>query len=781
MSTLDTPLGGVQVVDTATGLAGSYATYLLRQMGARVVRVATPDAAASSPAAVYQALNAGKAVVSIEPDADAACTELEGMLADAQLLFTDEASPFFRLITDRWPEWKSACPGLSLIHSRGTPPEWGQTAGSETSLHASALSGVSAIIGEPDRAPLGLPYDMIFFLAGAHLASAALYSVMSCEEGGRGQLVEVDASEVAAQGVMVPRINDLISGSSTYVRTGRRSPGAMVGIYPWGIYPCADGYVVLVCHKQRWPTLLEMLGRPAWGNDERFEDYFAIGQKYAEVVDGFLCASLSKLTRAELFERARRVGFTLGPLLSVDLALTSPHVVERQSRETISVGGCTADIVAHPYHVRSVGSGGQITQPQTSKTGRRPVGVSTGGFLSGVRVVDFAWNWAGPMVGAGLADLGAEVIRVEHRGRLDNARTRKRPSVNGREVEGPLEEVSYYFHQNNRGKLGVTLDMGDPRGSELIRDLIKCSDMILENYTPGTFERHGISYDDLAQENPRLIWLSMTSFGRTGPYSGIRTYAPIMSALAGLEALIGYEGEPPVGALGYSFGDICGGSHGMLAALSAIRHARLTGQGQFVDFSLVESQMSLLIEPMLEWQLDGQLPGTQGFRHPRVAPQGNFRCGGSNAWVAISVETTDQWLALAELVAPALAADPALADASGRQQRHLEIEAAISAWVGQRSREDVIDTLGRRSISVTPVKTASDVARDWSPDAYVEVSHPVTGADRVMPLPWQFNGARPIPARAAPLVGEHTREVLEDILGLPPADVDALLESPATQ
>ncbi len=780
MSALDIPLSGVRVVDTATGLAGSYATYLLRQMGAQVTRVITPAAAELSPAPVYQVLSAGKAVVSVDPDGEASHLELERMLAGAQFLFTDEASPFLATARDRWQEWSSANPGLSLIHSRGTPPEWGQAAGAETSLHASALSGVSAIIGEPDRAPLGLPYDMVFFLAGAHLAGAAIFSLMHCEAGGRGQLVDVDASEVAAQGVMVPRINDLISRSSTYGRTGRRSPGAMVGIYPWGIYPCADGYVVLVCHKHRWATLLEMLDRPAWGNDERFDDYFSIGLKYADEVDKLLCASLSKLTRAELFERARRVGFTLGPLLSVDEALANPHITERQSRETITVGGCTADIVAHPYHVRSAPSDGQVAPRSRSETSHRPVEASGGGVLSGVRVVDFAWNWAGPMVGAGLADLGAEVIRVEHRGRLDNTRTRRRPSVNGREVEGALEEVSYYFHQNNRGKLGVTLNMGDPRGSELIRDLIKSSDMILENYTPGTFERRGISYDDLARENPRLIWLSMTSFGRTGPYSGIRTYAPIMSALAGLEALIGYEGEPPVGALGYSFGDICGGSHGLVVALGAIRHARLTGQGQFVDFSLVESQMSLLIEPMLEWQLDGRVPGTQGFRHPRVAPHGNFRCSGRDEWVAISVETTDQWVALADLVAPALAADPQLADVRGRQERRGEIEAAVSAWVGQRSREEVIDTLSRRSITVTPVRDANDLARDWPPDAYAELEHPVTGLDRVMPLPWQFNGARPTPRRAAPLVGEHTREVLEGILGLAAGDVEALLKSPAT-
>jgi crotonobetainyl-CoA:carnitine CoA-transferase CaiB-like acyl-CoA transferase len=386
------------------------------------------------------------------------------------------------------------------------------------------------------------------------------------------------------------------------------------------------------------------------------------------------------------------------------------------------------------------------------------------------------------MVGAALADMGAEVIRIEHRDRLDNSRFRARPAVHGKTVGGPLEEVSYYFHQNNRGKMGVTFNIKDAQGARLVAELIGGSDLVVENFTPGVFERAGLGFAEMSRANPRLVWLSMTSAGHTGPLSGIRTYAPIMSALAGLESLVGYDGEAPVGMLGYSFGDVNGGAHAIAVALAALYHARVTGTGQLVDFSLTETQMSVLMEPMAEMALGAPVPASQGMRHPALCPHGHYRCAGDDAWLALSVAGDEEWRRLAALVDPSrtgVGAGPG--DAGWRHAHRPEIDAAIGSWTGARERDAAVAVLQALDLAATPVLSSDELARDWPADGYFELPHPVTGPDRVLTVPWHMSATPAKPPRPAPTVGEHTRLVLERILGRTPAQADALLASAATR
>jgi crotonobetainyl-CoA:carnitine CoA-transferase CaiB-like acyl-CoA transferase len=379
-----------------------------------------------------------------------------------------------------------------------------------------------------------------------------------------------------------------------------------------------------------------------------------------------------------------------------------------------------------------------------------------------------------------LADLGADVVKVEHRGRLDNARLRARPLVNGVPLEGDPRELSLSFHQHNRGKRGFTLDIKDPRGAELFKELAQHSDIVIENLTPGVFDRAGVGYQDIASLNPRIIWLAASSAGQHGPLAGMRAYAPIMTAMAGLEALVGYEDDAVVGMLGCGLGDPNAGSHGLLAVLSALRARAQTGRGQYIDMSQIEAAAAVLVEPLVNAQFRGSQPEPWGFTHPSLAPHGHFCCKGDDLWVAIAAADDPMWKRLANVVGGALSEERwAQAGLEARQQHRRLIHAAIEDWARQRTRDDVIDSLRAADVAVAPVLGLGE-AMEVFDSALAHVDHPVTGAERIAPVAWDFSETPARVARPAPMVGQHTEEILGDLLGYADAEVASLCRSPAT-
>lgn len=810
MGQTSSALAGLRIVDAAEFICGPYAARLLSDMGAQVLKVETGEGDGSrlhgpfpqgqeSPAnsALFHLMNAGKRIAAARNPA-----QVRPWLAAADVVICSRGAACGDWIFEHSEALMRDHPRLIIAHVEGTPQAWGAASASDCSLHAAALGGVSTLIGDPDKAPLVPPYDLLEYLVGANLAAAVLAAVHARDETSQGQIVRLSASDVVAHNVMTPRVADLMNGQSAFLRSGRRNTGAMGGIFPWGLYPCGDGYIVLVSHaKKNWQALLSILGNPSWSQDPRFADPQEIARLYADEVDELLCQELRRFTRAQLFELAKDKPISLGPAQTIRDTLESTHLQARRSLSTLPVGDQEIRYIKRPFLFSrtpvpeassppvEVGSGSvwnPIADGGEAPRSHRWHGANSPargrGILAGLRVVDFSWNWAGPMVGAALADLGAEVIRLEHRDRLDSARTRARPQRHGKPVEGPIEEVSFYFHQNNRGKLGATLDMKHPEGKRVLRQLLEQADVVIENFTPDVFQRAGLDYETIASKNPSLVWLSMTSAGHFGPLSGIRTYAPVMSALAGLESIIGYEGDDPVGMLAFALGDSSGGAHALTATLAALRQVRCTGRGQFIDFSLTESLMALLAEPMAEIELTGQEPPVQGMRHHRLAPHGNYPCSDGH-YIALSVQDAVQWRRLAGLVSPDdLARDERLGNVQARQAARHQIDAAITAWTRQHDRDTAVARLQALGLAATPVLTPDELARDWPPQQRVVVNHPVVGEQWVLQLPWHLSRtpAAP-PPRSAPTVGQHTRYVLENVLGYSEEQATALMASGATR
>ena len=400
--------------------------------------------------------------------------------------------------------------------------------------------------------------------------------------------------------------------------------------------------------------------------------------------------------------------------------------------------------------------------------------------LTGYRVLDFTWVWSGPMMTAILAEFGAEVIKIEHGKRLDNSRLRGRPIVNGAPLDGPSIELNPYFHQTNHGKLSITLNLKDRRAIDLVYELARKSHIVVENLSVGALKRVGLGYEDFAAINPRIIYLSMSAAGQTGPLRDMRAYAPIMSSYTGLEALVGYPGEAPTGMLNFGYGDPNAGVHALVALLGAIWHEQRTGEGQYIDMSQMEALLSVMAEPLIDQLWNGRKAAPRGNAHPRYAPHGIYPAKGNDQWVAIAVTDNEQWQSLRTLIGnPAWAAEPAFDSAKGRVERRQDLDHRLALWTVEQPRDVLVERLQKVGVAAAPVL---GIEEQWEHPHFVsrglrhEVIHPHFGREWLYAAPWRMSDTPPQIKSSAPILGEHNHYVFCDLLGLAPSEVEKLAD-----
>jgi len=401
--------------------------------------------------------------------------------------------------------------------------------------------------------------------------------------------------------------------------------------------------------------------------------------------------------------------------------------------------------------------------------------------LSNYRVIDFGTAWAGPMAAQLLADLGAEVIKVESRTRLDGLRL-GRPIV-GEDIAGGdrglWPELQPVFHGINRNKLSVTLNLKTPEGLRLARELIARSDVVMNNYSPGVLERLGLDYAQLRQLRPDIILVSMPSVGETGPLRDILAYAPIIQALSGLMSLVGYtEEEPLVGELQAPWSNVVAALHAALAAVAALRRRSLTGEGQFIEVAQLEATTSMLGEAILGYQMTGRAARPQGNYDPDFAPHNNYPCAGEDQWVSIAVRTEDEWQAFCRALGhPEWTRDPSFADKSRRLQHIQELDQRVRSWTERHSAQEITDLLQRHGVAAMPVMNIADQFADphlQERQAYVDIEHPHVGVEWLYGMSWRLSGTPGSVRAPAPLLGQHNEYVFRQILGLPAPELERL-------
>ena len=396
----------------------------------------------------------------------------------------------------------------------------------------------------------------------------------------------------------------------------------------------------------------------------------------------------------------------------------------------------------------------------------------TGGPLSGVRVVDMTWAWAGPHGTQLLAMMGAEVIKVESRARLDHSRLRS--LMGGAMKSGP--DDSPVFNDLNLNKLSLTLDLRKEAARDLLGRLVSQSDVLAQNMRPGVMDRLGLGYDELARGKPDLIMLSQSAVGSTGPERAYAGYAPTFSSLAGIADLTGYPDGPPM-PLGGSV-DLRVGTAGALAVIAALYRRRRTGEGQHIDLSSTDVISSMMGEAFLEHSMNGRVPLRRGNRHDVMAPHGCYACAGDERWVSIAVGSDAEWAALKNAIGDPALEDDIYAGSAERWQNQDSLDAIVEAWTRPREVGAVVKALQAVGVPAMRVLAEDSIADDPHVAArgFIEtVEHPKVGRRRVVGAPWKFDSGDVGIRRPAPLLGQHNDHVLRGILDLSRDEIERLI------
>lgn len=387
------------------------------------------------------------------------------------------------------------------------------------------------------------------------------------------------------------------------------------------------------------------------------------------------------------------------------------------------------------------------------------------GPLAGVRVLAFTKVWAGPYTGKYLAHLGAEVIKVESMTNLDEMRAYGGVDIN----------AAPYFLSINQEVLSVQVNMKTPEGLALVKQMVAQCDVVIDNIRQGAMERSGLDYDSLKAIKPDIIQLSLKMWGTEGPLAYQTGYAPCFAALAGLNYLVGHEGEVPRG-MNIRYGDSTAGAYAALAIVAALHHRESTGEGQFIDLSAVEAMTSLIGDSLLAWSVTGEVPQADGNYHAEMCPHSAYPCA-DGEWISIAVGDEDEWAALCGELA--LEAAPSHATLAGRQADRHAIDAEIAARTNARDASQLGEALRAAGVPAFRSQSSIDLCSDdlmWSRGSYRMVSDHRTGSRPIIGPPWRITPDEAQIERGAPLLGEHNDYVYGELLGLPPGDIAGLIE-----
>ncbi len=768
-------LKGIRVVELAETVAGEYCGKLLADFGAEVIKVEAPGrgsptramapilAAGPEGSALFAYLNTNKRSVVLD-DAD----RLHELIGTADAVIEDRASG--------WSERHPSVVFCSITRfGNGAPAELGN-AKSINVFHASGWGYHTPSHADPARPPLQGPGRfLVDYEAGLDAALCVASSLFGRLHTGQGEFIDVSQHAVLASRA------DCILGrfiTGEVPAEGHRGDYDQAG--PAALFACADGFVYLyITSRAHWRGVKELMGHPDW-LDAFEDDWLEFGvnaEKVATFQRGF-ATWVRALAKESAADRAQRLGVPLVAVNGADDLHRSPQYRHRGFFQGVShpVLGHAAyatvpyALSASPARITSAAPAlGQHTalvldrldSPRTPPSVKapqlKPPKRPRGGPLEGVRVVELTKVWAGPYAGKMLAMLGAEVIKVETVTAPEEMRAYGGTDIN----HAP------YFLSINPEILSVDLDIKSAEGMARLRELIARSDIVINNLRPGAMERQGLGYEQLTAIKPDIISVSIKMWGNDGPLGHQTGYAPCFAALAGLASLVGYAGGPPRGT-SMRYGDSTVGAAAAYAAVVALLHRELSGAGQFVDVSAVETLSSMIGDCLLEQSLTGNRLGPNGNRHPDMCPHGCYPCS-TGSWVAVAVANDAEWRGLcAALGAAALSDDTRYATLHERHRHAEALDAELSRLTRNHGAEELAHRLRAAGVPANKSATAIDVIADqrlWDRELYRFVSDHREGQRPILGPPWRMARSPTRIERGAPDLGEDTEYVLRDILG----------------
>ena len=393
--------------------------------------------------------------------------------------------------------------------------------------------------------------------------------------------------------------------------------------------------------------------------------------------------------------------------------------------------------------------------------------------LQGVRVADFGWVLAGPYSTMLLSYLGAEVIKIESRRRIDEQRVAHRAGLSEN------FDASSNFLEINLGKRSVSINLSKQEGADLARRLVAISDVVVENMRPGVMDRLGLGYKDLVKVKPDIIMASISGWGSSGPLREYTAYAPCFASFSGIGHLTGYPDEEP--NTGTSSNDARSGTTAALAVLMALVIRQRTGQGQYIDLSSCEALNSLIGDRIMEYMMTGLSPKRSGNHDAGLSPHGCYRCKGDDKWISIAVATDEEWKALrCTMGHPACLDDVGFTTGAARWENRVRLDALIEDWTSQHEAFELMDLLQSRGVAAVPSFSAEELFSNphlLDRGAITQIHHPMLGTRQAIGPPWKMSATPPTIERTAPLLGEDNHYVLGELLGLSADEIQRLADA----
>ncbi len=763
-------LDGLLVLDLTAGVSGGFATKLLADLGADVVLVESSEGSPLRRHGLFEHLSCGKRSMVLNKEA-----ELAAWLEAADVVVTDGSSPWHATAHEIAGRTQTiVLVDLSPFGRSGPYASW-----RTSDLVTWAMGGYLYFTGAPDRDPIWVPGCQAQLHAGAHAALAALVAVHERETSGRGQRVEV--SELEA-----------VLTAHAWLVSSWAACGLTLARQPCDLIRAADGwvYVMRIVPKE---DLFVLIDRPDLAAENLTVDVPTWHANIPRIFEAVAQWAKDR-TVAEVVELGQLLRVAVTPVLDGPGVLADEQLASRDwwEREgAIAYPGQPYRLSATPSSRRgpapSLGEHSD-DRPMLSNLAtsvpRKTGYVSTTGDnaapLEGLRIIEVTTNWAGPVAGRFLADLGADTIKVEWA---------TRPATRSLFWAGPTQDLqrqphhrAMYFNEMNRNKRGVCIDLSAPDGRKAFLELVKTADVVIENNSARVMPNLGLGYEDLREVNPAIIMVSMSGYGADGPHRDWVAYGANIETTSSLTSITGYpDGQLSRTTLFYA--DPVSGNYAAIAIMAALRHRARTGVGQWIDMSLNECGITFCAEALIELQRTGVTRKPNGNRDPSVAPQGVYRCIGTDNSVALTVHSADDWQRVAKLIGrPDLADDAELRELSERQRRHDELDVAISAWTAGLEQYEVAHALQALGVAAAPVLANWQVLADphvHDRGMYQTIVHPVVGAYPTTTWPWRFDRTPARLTRPAPLFAQHNREVLREA-GLDEAAIDALYASGTT-
>jgi len=782
-------LSHLRIVEIGSAAATSYCARLFADFGADVQKVEPPQGdplrrtaplTLSGQSAWFAFLNFNKSSVVLDGSDALAASRLRELIADCDILLDGRGLNAADCPAIDLDAIKRDNPGLihldlSWFGDRGPYADF-----AATDCTIRALTGLVKLVGPEQGPPMHAPDFQTGILGGLWGFIAASSSVLGRMQDGRGRsshLSLFEASIAVTEYIMF----EAFSRGDIMRRLG---VNRFWPTFPVGIYETRQGWLgVTTVTPAQWRSFCEMLDLTDLRDDPSL--FLGVDRlKHVAEIERRILPKLKQRTAQEWFAEGLKRKIPIVPVPEISDLIADEEKRARGAIVPVTIGdesgfsaGTMQRLTGTPPlrggRVPDIGEQQAKREPALRVAAPKPATADRLP-LEGIRVVDFSMGWAGPICTRTLADLGADVIKIEAIQYPDWWRgVDRRPAY----VLEQMYEKSVRYCIMNRNKRGITLDLTRPKGLALAKRLLADADLVVDNYSVEVLPKLGLGYEVLSKLNPKLVMMSMSAFGAGSVYRDCRAYGSTLEQGSGLPSVVGDAGGPPVMSH-TAFGDAVGGLNGCAAVLTALIHARLTGQGQFIDLAQIECMMPFAAPWIVAHSIDGTPPVKYGNRHPDFVPHGCFRCAGEDNWIVVAVSDDAMWPRLARLLGREdWASEDKCKTATGRRAIEAEIEAAITAWTSARDPEMAMVALQAAGVAAGVARLPIDLLKDPQLHArgfIQQVDRAFIGKHPQPSMPFR-EGAEPFAIRSVPpTLGEHNREILGGMLGLSDAELEEL-------